>query len=258
MSKIFAVATVVIKELYRRKDFYVLGFFLILITVGLSFANIFHEDKVVRFVNEASLLMIWFSALFMAVAMAARQLPAEMENRTIFPLLAKPVSRAQVLLGKFLGCWLACGIALIAFYGVVGVVSDSREHELRLLSWSQALWMHWMFLAVVISMVLLGSLVFVAPSSNATITGVVILGIWWIGNKLNTIAAEQPEPLASIIFGIYYAIPHLEWFDESKLVIHERGAAPWGACALATLYAAAYTALFLYAAWLMFRKKRLN
>ena len=52
----------------------------------------------------------------MAVGTTARQIPAERENRTIFPLLAKPVTRAQVVAGKFLGCWLACGMALVVFY----------------------------------------------------------------------------------------------------------------------------------------------
>ena len=42
-------------------------------------------------------------SLVIAIGTAARQIPAERENRTIFPLLAKPVSRWQVILGKFFG-----------------------------------------------------------------------------------------------------------------------------------------------------------
>jgi len=30
-------------------------------------------------------------------------------------LLAKPVTRGQVIVGKFAGCWLACGLALMVF-----------------------------------------------------------------------------------------------------------------------------------------------
>ena len=86
MNAIFALANVVIKELYRRKDFYVLLFFTVVITLIMASANLFNEDKIVRFLKELCLLLIWISALVMAVGTAARQIPAERENRTIFPL----------------------------------------------------------------------------------------------------------------------------------------------------------------------------
>ena len=54
------------------------------------------------------------------------------ENRTIFPLLAKPVTRGQVIVGKFAGCWLACGFALLVFYLFFTLVSGSREHSWNL------------------------------------------------------------------------------------------------------------------------------
>ena len=125
----------------------------------------------------------------------ARQIPAERENRTIFPLLAKPVTRGQVILGKFAGCWLACGLALVVFYLFFGVVSGTREHHWPLLNFFQALWLQWVMLGVVVALVLLGSVVFTAPSSNATISFIVVLGILILGRYLNQVALQQPEPL---------------------------------------------------------------
>src|ERR1051325_9767279 len=101
MSKALAIAQVVIKELYRRKDFYVLFVLTALITLVLGSVTFFNDSHVVRYVKEMCLLMIWISALVIAVVTAARQIPAERENRTIFPLLAKPVTRAHVITGKF-------------------------------------------------------------------------------------------------------------------------------------------------------------
>src|SRR5436189_3777366 len=112
MSKILALSGVVIKELYRRKDFYVLFVLTILITVVVGAMRFFNDSSIVRFLKETCLWLIWICTVVIAVTTAARQIPAERENRTIFPLLAKPVSRWQVILGKFFGCWLACGIAL--------------------------------------------------------------------------------------------------------------------------------------------------
>jgi ABC-type transport system involved in multi-copper enzyme maturation permease subunit len=258
MNSIWAIATVVIKELYRRKDFYVLFVLTALITLLMGSLHFFSDEQVVRYLKELCLLLIWVSALVIAITTAARQIPAERENRTIFPLLAKPVSRAQVLLGKFLGCWLACGLALVVFYVFFGVVSAAREHAWPLVSYFQALWLHWCLLAVVVALALGGSLVFAAPSSNATICFVVSLGILLLGRHLNKVALGLPEPSQTLLYAVYFAMPHLELFDVRELIIHDWGPIAWPVWALATAYAAVYTAVFLLASWLVFRRKPLS
>ena len=130
MNTIFAMAVVVMKEMVRRKDFYVLFIITALITLVMGAINIFNDKTIAGYLKELALLLIWICSLVMAITASARQVYAEKENRTIFPLLAKPVSRAQFLLGKFLGCWLACGLALLVFYLFLGVVAASREHSL--------------------------------------------------------------------------------------------------------------------------------
>src|ERR1043166_8169865 len=122
MNTIIALSGVVIKELYRRKDFYVLFVMTAVITLVMGSVSFFNDLKIVRYLKEICLLLIWISALVIAIGTTARQIPAERENRTIFPLLAKPVTRGQVVAGKFAGCWLACGGALVMFYIFFGVI----------------------------------------------------------------------------------------------------------------------------------------
>ena len=155
MNNVLALSGVVIKEMYRRKDFYVLFILTALITLLMGAVNFFNDDKIVRFLKEVSLLLIWLSTLTIAITTTARQIPAERENRTIFPLLAKPVTRAELILGKFLGCWLACGLALLVFYVFFGVITGVREQHLPWLNYFQALWLHWMFLSIVVALALL-------------------------------------------------------------------------------------------------------
>ena len=258
MNNVFALAGVVIKELYRRKDFYVLFIMTALITLLLGSVNLFNDDKIVRFLKEICLLLIWISTLVMAITTAARQIPAERESRTIFPLLAKPVSRAELIWGKFLGCWLACGLALVVFYLFFTIVCSAREHHWPLLNYFQALWLHWICLAVVIAMVLLGSIVFTAPSSNTTICFIVVVGILFAGGHLNKVAIQMQGFGGSMVYAIYYAIPHLEWYGDMRdLIIHDRGLIWWSVFAKATIYGMAYTAFFLGLTWLMFRRKSL-
>src|SRR6185312_3750231 len=125
MNNALAIASIVVKELYRRKDFYVLFVLTAVITLLMRSLNFFNDDKIVRYLKEICLLLIWISALAIAVGTSARQIPSERENRTIFPLLAKPVTRWHVVVGKFMGCWLACGAALVVFYVFLAVVGAS-------------------------------------------------------------------------------------------------------------------------------------
>jgi Cu-processing system permease protein len=258
MRTVMALAGVVIKELYRRKDFYVLFILTALITLVMASVRFFHDEKIARYLKEICLLLIWLSALVVAIGTTARQIPTERENRTIFPLLAKPVTRWQVVLGKFFGCWLACGLSLVVFYLFFGIISGSRENHWPLLQWFQALWLHWIMLGVVVALVLLGSILFAAPSSNGTICLIVIAGILLLGRYLNQIALKEPQPLGTVVYALYYLIPHLEWYDVRDFVIYNRPLIGWGDCALASLYGAVYSGLLLFATWLLFRRKPLN
>ncbi len=258
LSNVFAIAGVAIRELYRRKDFYVLFVLTALITLVMGSVNIFNQDGIVRYLKEICLFLIWASSLVIAVTTTARQIPAERENRTLFPLLAKPVTRHQVVVGKFLGCWLASGLALLVFYTFFGLVAGAQEHSWPVGHYFQALSLHWFALGIVCAMSMLGSVVFAAPSSNNTITLVVCVAILFLAGHLNKVALKLTEPMQTLLQAIYFTLPHLEWYDVRRLIVHDWGLVPWPVWLGALGYAAVYAALFLSAACLCFRRKAIN
>jgi ABC-type transport system involved in multi-copper enzyme maturation permease subunit len=258
MNKVFALAGIVIKEMYRRKDFYVLFVLAALLTVLAGSVNFFHDDKIVRYLKDMCMLLIWVCSLIIALTTTARQIPAEREQRTIFPLLAKPVSRGQVILGKFLGCWLASAIALLIFYAFFAIIVGSREQSWPINLYLQAYWMQLAMLGVVIAMALLGSIYFAAPSSTVTICFILVAAILSVGGHLQHIALNEPEPLQSIVLIIYFIIPHLEWYDLRDFVVYSHDAASWIKIGEATVLAAGYAGFFLILTWLGFRRKSLS
>lgn len=251
-----AIAGVVIKEMFRRKDFYVIFVLIAVLTLLLGSVSFFNDRQVIRYLKDACLLLIWLAGLVMAVASAARQIPAEIETRTIFPLLAKPVSRRDVIVGKFLGCWAACGLGLLAFYFFLAVITGLREQQLPSPVIWQAFWLQWCMLGLVIAMTLAGSVIFAAPSSTSTIIFLVVLGVLLLGRHLNKVALRADEPARSILYVLYFLMPHLEFFDLRELVVHGN-VVGWLPCCVATVYAWIYTAIFLLIAWLRFRSKPL-
>jgi ABC-type transport system involved in multi-copper enzyme maturation permease subunit len=174
------------------------------------------------------------------------------------PLLAKPLTRTQLVLGKFFGCWFACGLTLLCFYVFFAALAASREHQLPVLDYFQAATLHWFMLGIVVALALLGSLVFAAPSSNSTICFVIVGGILLVGRHLDQVALTLHEPARGITQAIYFAIPHLEFFDTRDLIIHNWPLIHWNFFGLAILYALAYIAVFLVGACVAFRRKAVN
>lgn len=258
MIKIWAVAEVVLKELLRRKDFYVLFILTAVISAVALSVNIFNDNKMVRYVKELCLLLIWISTLVMTITTAARQIPAERESRTLLPLLAKPIARWQLLVGKFLGCWLALGATLLCFYGFFALMSAMREGTFPWVNYAQAAVLHWILLGVLAALALFGSLVFSASSSNTTICLVVAAGILTLGRHLNKVALQLEEPGRTITYFIYYLIPHFELFDVRDLIIHNWPAIPWGPWCLAILYGGCFAGLFLWLGCWLFDRKPVN
>lgn len=256
MAKILAVAGVVIKEMVRRKDFYVLFILTALITLLLGSVNLFNDENIGRYLKEICLLLIWMSSLVFSVVTAGRQIPAERENRTIFPLLAKPITRTQVLLGKFAGCWFAVGLALLVFYVFFGVVSASREHSWPVLNYAAALWLHWLMCGIIIAGTLFASLL-LTPAAAMTVAFVAASGILLIAQHLNTVAIRTGGTAGWLLYAAYFALPHLEFYDVRELLIHDL---PFSAGFVITvsLYGFAYAGAFLAASAIAFRRKPLN
>ncbi|NQT84794.1 ABC transporter permease [bacterium] len=117
LRRVLLIARTAWLESLRRKDFYVL-----LIFVGLFVGSIFivriigvENPQTARFLMSFGLLLSYALAAILTVTTAARQLPNEIEKRTLQPLLAKPVSRSEIILGKTLAVSVIACASLIVF-----------------------------------------------------------------------------------------------------------------------------------------------
>jgi hypothetical protein len=80
-----------------------------------------------------------------------------------------------------------------------------------------------------------------------------------VGRYLDAVALAQAEPFRSIIYAVYFAIPHLEIpFEMRNLIVHDWPLIGWNFVGLDALYLLAYATVFLVAACLVFRRKAVN
>ncbi|MGB9691631.1 MAG: ABC transporter permease [Candidatus Sumerlaeaceae bacterium] len=96
-------------EVLRRREFYALLLLMGLYLVGALLVRIVGvEDPATgAFVLNLGLSLAFFFGHLMALLFAVRALPDEIEARTIYPVLAKPVARHHFILGKWFAAWVA-------------------------------------------------------------------------------------------------------------------------------------------------------
>ena len=113
--------------LTRLKIFYVLLLFALLLigsSVFLAQMTFQQEFQVLKDIGLGAMSI--FTSL-LAVIATARLLPQDIEDRTAYTVLAKPVSRFEYLAGKLVGVLLLLALSLIAMSALFFVVLILRE-----------------------------------------------------------------------------------------------------------------------------------
>ena len=117
-----AIATVTWTELVRLKVFYFLVIFALLVIGNSFFLARFSFEEEFQMLKDIALgAMSIFSSL-LAILATATLLPKDREDRTIYTILAKPVSRTEYLLGKLAGVFLLLALAVLLMGAVFAVV----------------------------------------------------------------------------------------------------------------------------------------
>jgi ABC-2 type transport system permease protein len=101
--RIWTIAGNTMTEIIRQKFFYILVLFSAVVLLSSSYLSQFSTLDIdrVKFVKDFSLAGIKLFGIVIAIVGTSQLLPLELENRTIYPILAKPVFRGEFLLGKF-------------------------------------------------------------------------------------------------------------------------------------------------------------
>jgi len=252
LRKIVAVAHVTVLESIRRKDPYVVLVLGLAIMFGAGIFSSFGVKGLEKFVKDIAFAVTNVFACVICVAAAARQLPNEIENRTLFPLIAKPISRTAFFLGKYLGVAVISSLVVLAFFVEIQVLFWIFKIEAGSVFY-QAVYLRvvsmWFIAAVSLALSII-----LTQSANVTISLLLVLAMQTFANTLITVHSGLSGTGKRVAETLYWLAPHLELFNLGKLVVHEYPAVPaWVLLAL-TVYAILYSSIFLTAACLRLRR----
>lgn len=255
MIRILTLAWLVWLETIRRKDVYVLLILLAAFLVTLMMLDLFGLGQTVSYLKEIGLLLAWVCAWILAVSVSVRQLSQEERQGTIFTLLAKPISRVEVLIGKWLGAWVVTGAATLMFYGLLAFMVFLRGGEFGGVVLAQAWFLHLGLLAIITALGIALSTRLNADAA-AALTYVITLAAWLVLPRVPDLVMAVQGAVRTGLMVIYYALPHLELFDLRCRLVYGWPPASGLVVLLILCYGLLMTVVFLALGWLAYRRKR--
>jgi hypothetical protein len=126
-SRIYAITTNTVTELTRLKVFYVLLVFALVLIGSSIFMAQFSFQQEFQILKDVSLGAISIFTSLLAIVATARLLPQDMEDRTVYTILAKPVPRFEYVLGKIAGVLLLLAISIVVMAAAFVLVLYMRE-----------------------------------------------------------------------------------------------------------------------------------
>lgn len=130
LQRVSAIARITLIDLTRQKVFYgILVFALVLIGSSTFMARLTFQQEL-QVLKDIGLGAISIFTSLLAVLATARLLPQEIDDRTVYTILAKPVERIEYLLGKFGGVLALLALSTMAMSVLFLLVVFAREHTL--------------------------------------------------------------------------------------------------------------------------------
>jgi ABC-type transport system involved in multi-copper enzyme maturation permease subunit len=249
-----ALARGVILESIRRKDLWVVAILGFLIIAAAGTLGVFGFDGLQTFAKDLSATVLGLFSTIVAILTSTRLVPEEVKNRTLYPLLSRPISRFDFLFGKLIGAIAVTWISflLLAVLSVIALSFFRVGFEPVM---GQYLIAKMMGLALICSVGLALSC-YLTPAAAATMGFILAFGSGVISRAF-TMAYENASPGSQAFFKVINGIlPQYGLFDLGSRVANTGwGPVPiWVIGALAA-YTIAYSTGMLTLGWMKFRKQ---
>jgi ABC-type transport system involved in multi-copper enzyme maturation permease subunit len=258
MKRAAVVALNTFREAVRDRVLYNLLFFALVMMAASIIAgqiSIGIEQTVIVTLGLSAISLI---GLLISVFIGVGLVSKEMEKRTLYALLAKPVRRWEFLLGKFGGLVLTLAVNTTAM-GVglfLALMYAKQTLERGDATIFVAVYFIWLKLALVVALALLFSC-FTTPLLAILFTaGIYVVGLYV--QELRNLPMQVMSPgLTAFTKWLSYLLPNFENFNIMAMAAHSRQV-PGAFIAQNTLYAAIYCTVALTGAVLIFSRRNLK
>ena len=265
MSVTASIAVHVFKDSVRDKVLYnLVGFAVLMISASYLIGQL-TAGQDVKIIKDLGLAATAIFGLFIAVFIGIGLVAKEVERRSIYTLLSKPVRRDQVILGKYAGLVLTLAVNLavmaVALYCVLAYVSLTESEEFKR-GWEapavDPAMLKAFFLIFVQLMLITAVALFFSTFSSPMLSAALTFGLYVAGHfsqDLRNFEEVVDSPVAAYLAkGLHYALPNLAPFDIAAEVVHAQPVT-LQYVALTTTYGLTYIAVLLLVAMFIFSRR---
>ena len=249
--KVLSIALNTFRENLRDKLLYnLLVFALLMIGSSLLLMRLtlgeFH-----RLLLDVGLGSINIFGVLIAIFVGIGLVNKEIEKKTIYTIVSKPVARYQFLVGKYLGLTLTLLVNTLIMAGGLLLVLFAQAVPIESMLF-KALGLIFMEFMVITAVALLCS-----TFTSATLSAIFTLATYVIGHltaDLKTFGEKMDEGMRAVVTGLYYILPNLERFNLKGNVIHHIEVSGTDLL-LIVVYGLTYVAFLLMAASIIFQRR---
>ena len=242
MSHVLSIAFVTFREIIRRKVQVTLLLFGALLVLASYVVGGLTIGELHRIVSDLGLSAMQLIGILVAVFVGSSLISGDIDRRVLLPVVAKPTSRTQYLLGRYLGLVAILVVNLIAMAALLGSVLILDARSLRPIDAA--------YLSAVcligVQFVVVGSVaVLFSAVSSTTLAATFTLAVAIAGQYTSEVRALWQGPATWVPRLLWYLLPNLGALNANESVIYRTPppAAAWLISAYGLLYAGAALSL---------------
>jgi ABC-type transport system involved in multi-copper enzyme maturation permease subunit len=250
--KIWAIILNTFREAVRDRILYAIVFFALLILLMSTVMDVITIGQRSKIIIDMGLTSISIFGTLIAIFVGIGLVYKEIDKRTIYTIVSKPVARWQFLLGKYLGLVLTIFVEVAAMsviffaiaYGESGTLSPIIPAAVGL--------------TLIELMVVCAVAIFFSSFSTPILSGMYTLGVYLIGHMtrdLYTFSFRfKGTLLEKLMLFLYYFFPNLDNFNLRSQAVHGLPV-DWGYVGLSVLYGIGYIAVLLVVSSYIFTRR---
>ncbi len=250
--KIITIALNTFRESIRDKVLYGIVLFGILFIGASRILKPLTIGEEIKITKDIGLAAISFFGLLIAIFVGSRLLYEEIEKKTIYTIISKPVKRWEFLIGKYFGLLLVIAavvsIMTVWVYLVLWVTTKSFDINLLLA-------IAYIFLQL---MLVTAIALFFSTFTTPIMSGLITFMLYFTGHLTRDLLAlaemGKSAMLSFIMYTVYFILPNLSNFNIKGEVVHNLPLDP-PSLLYALTYGLLYTTFLLFISAFLFQKK---
>ncbi len=250
LNNVLAITGITIEQELRKQLMYAILFFAFIYIFLIATMNFFGLSFQERIYFDFGLTGLGWFLVLLSITLSINSISQEIESKTIYSLISRPISRTQYALGKFLGVAFFLFLAWLIFTLEIIAVYIWMKHDI---TWTQigglspkligATWLQ-LEKSLLISLFVFIMSLFVKGPVNFSLT-MLFFVLSELSMAYTKVMEESIGKLAKVFWILKLILPYFDFFNINQAVVFQEKVTWWYILGV-TVYGFVYIAFLFY------------